>query len=385
MLESLRRLGALIQREMIQLLRDRTTLGIALAIPFVELFLFAYAVDLTVDHIPTAVADLSLDDQSRALINALETSGYFDMDVYVADEEQVIRAIDAGQVRAGVVIPPGFSAQVERGNAQALILLDGSDSFTVQSGYSAAIAIAQDRAMELMVKNTSRAGSRAGSSGSNLSGNLSISSPIRILYNPTMDDLTFIVPAMAGILLQLLAVNLTALSVVRERELGTIELLLNTPARPMELMVAKMVPNILVTSLAMANIVLCSVYWFGVPFQGDPWLFAWLSLLFLVSGLGLGLLISTVAQTQKQAQQISMLLMLLSLLLTGFIYPRAPMPPLVQAVGNLIPLTYYVRIVRGIFTKGIGLTYIWNDVLALATYGAVVMVIAAVTFKKRLD
>jgi len=127
------------------------------------------------------------------------------------------------------------------------------------------------------------------------------------------------------------------------------------------------------------------VYWFGVPFQGDPWLFAWLSLLFLVSGLGLGLLISTVAQTQKQAQQISMLLMLLSLLLTGFIYPRAPMPPLVQAVGNLIPLTYYVRIVRGIFTKGIGLTYIWNDVLALATYGAVVMVIAAVTFKKRLD
>jgi ABC-2 type transport system permease protein len=381
MLESLRRLGALIQREMIQLLRDRTTLGIALAIPFVELFLFAYAVDLTVDHIPTAVADLSLDDQSRALINALETSGYFDMDVYVADEEQVIRAIDAGQVRAGVVIPPGFSAQVERGNAQALILLDGSDSFTVQSGYSAAIAIAQDRAMELMVKNTGR----AGSSGSNLSGNLSISSPIRILYNPTMDDLTFIVPAMAGILLQLLAVNLTALSVVRERELGTIELLLNTPARPMELMVAKMVPNILVTSLAMANIVLFSVYWFGVPFQGDPWLFALLSLLFLVSGLGLGLLISTVAQTQKQAQQISMLLMLLSLLLTGFIYPRAPMPPLVQAVGNLIPLTYYVRIVRGIFTKGIGLTYIWNDVLALATYGAVVMVIAAATFKKRLD
>ncbi len=377
MVRRIKRLAALIRKEMTQLLRDRTTLVIILSIPIIELFLFAYAVDLTVDHIPTAVADLSLDARSQAYIRALEVSGFFDVTLYVADERAVIRAIDEGLVRAGVVIPPDFAAQVERGAAQALILLDGSDSFTVQSGYGAAVAIAQDHALELAAEKVSRVGATLGS--------LPITSSTQILYNASLDDMVFIVPAMAGILLQLTAVNLTAMAVVRERELGTLEGLLVTPARPMELMIAKLVPNVIVSSLSLVSVVLLGIHWFDVPFQGDPWLFAWLSLLFLISGLGLGLLVSTVAQTQRQAQQITQVLMLLSLLLTGFIYPRAPMPPLVQAVGDLIPLTYFIRIVRGIFTKGVGLFYIRNDVVALAIYGTVMMVAAAATFKKRLD
>jgi ABC-2 type transport system permease protein len=132
-------------------------------------------------------------------------------------------------------------------------------------------------------------------------------------------------------------------------------------------------------------ITMLGVFWFGVPFRGSLWLFAWLSLLFIVAGLGLGLLISTVAQTQKETQQLTTLLMLLSQLLTGFIYPRSPMPPVVQAIGNLIPLTYFIRIMRGIVTKGIGIAFLWSDVVALAVYSAVVMGLAAVTFKKRLD
>jgi len=373
----LKRFTALIQKEMIQLLRDRRTLAIILAIPFIELFLFAYAVDMTVDHIPTAIADMSLDAQSRGFIDALTVSGYFDIEIYLENETQIIQAIDSGQVKAGVVIPPGFAAQVERGDAQALIILDGSGSFTVQSGYSAAVAIAQTRAIQLMGQKMSRMGTST--------EQLPLNSSIQVLYNPTMDDMIFIVPALAAMLLQLLVVNLTAMAVVREREMGTIEQLLITPIRPMELMVGKMVPNVIVTSAAMLSVILIGVFWFDVPFRGNPWLFAWLSLLFLVSGLGMGLLISTVAQTQKQAQQISMLLMLLSMLLTGFIYPRPPMPPLVRAVGDLIPLTYFIRIVRGIFTKGVGLSIVGNDVLALMIYGGVVMVIAAATFKKRLD
>ena len=373
----LKRFGAIIRKEITQLVRDRTTLAIVLIIPFLELFLFGYAVDLTVDHIPTAVADLSLDAQSRALINALEASGYFDVATYVEDEAAVIRAVDEGRVRAGVVIPPDFATQVERGRAQALILLDGSDSFTVQSGYGAATAVAQDRAMKLMVEKVGQVGGRL--------GRLPITSSVQILYNSNLDDMVFIVPAMAGMLLQLLAVNLTAMAVVRERELGTIEQLLITPVRPIELMVGKMVPNVLVTALDMLSVTLLGIFWFGVPFQGDPWLFAWLSLLFLVSGLGMGLLVSTMAQTQKQAQQITTLLMLLSMLLTGFLYPRAPMPTIIRAIGNFIPLTYFVRIVRGIFTKGVGLSFIWSDVVALIVYGGVVMVMAAATFRKRLD
>lgn len=374
---SLRRFSALIQKELVQLLRDRTTLAIAIAIPLIELFLFAYAVDLTVDHIPTAVADMSLDTQSQALINAMEASGFFDVEMYLADETEVVQAIDGGRVRAGIVIPPGFAVEIERGSAQVLVLLDGSDSFTVQSGYGAATAVAQDQAMKLMVEKVRRSGADLGS--------LPVNTATHILYNATMDDMVFIVPAMAGILLQLLAVSLTSMSVVRERELGTIEQLLITPARPLELMFAKLIPNIMVAAFSMAMVVLLGVHWFGVPFQGDPWLFVWLSLLFLVCGLGQGLLISTVTQTQKQAQQISQLLMVLSLLLTGFIYPRAPMPPAVRAVGDLIPLTYFIRIVRGIFTKGVGMSIIGHDVWALGIYATVVMLVSAVTFRRRLD
>jgi ABC-2 type transport system permease protein len=373
----IKRLLAIMKKEMIQLLRDRRTLVLFFSLPLLELFLFAYAVELTVDHMPTAVADMSRDVQSQQLIDALQVSGYFDVVRYLEDEADVIRAIDAGQVKAGVVIPPDFATQVERGDAQALVIFDGSDSFTVQSGYTAAVAVAQARAMELVVAKMDRRGVRLGS--------LPIDASTRVLYNPNMDDMVFIVPALAALLLQLLTVNLTAMSVVRERELGTLEGLLITPLRPIELMVGKMVPNVVVALLNLLSIVLAGVFWFGVPFRGDPWLFGWLALLFIVSGLGLGLLISTVSQTQHQAQQLGAMLMLLSILLTGFIYPREPMPLLVQTVGNLIPLTYFIRIARGVFTKGIGVSFLWSDVLALVVYGTVVMAVAATTFKKRLD
>jgi ABC-2 type transport system permease protein len=371
------RLLALMRKELVQTLRDRTTLIVVLSIPIIELFLFAYAVDLTVDHIPTAVVDLSLDHQSQALIAGLERSGFFDPVAFPADEEAVIRAIDAGQVKAGIVIPPGFAASMDRGTAQVLILLDGSDSFTVQSGYSAALAVAQDQALEFLVRKVDRMGGELETAP--------IRSSVNVLYNPALDDLIFIMPAMAGILMQLMSVNLAAVSVVKERELGTIEQLLATPIRPLELMVAKTVPNIAVCAVAMAIVVGLGIFWFGVPFRGDPALFVLLSLLFLLSGIGLGLAISTFAETQRQAQQFTTLLMLLSLLLTGFIYPRAPMPAGVRAVSNLIPLTFFIRIIRGIFTKGVGISFLWSDVVALAVYTALLLVVAVATFRKRLD
>jgi len=377
MSRSLQRFGAMMRKEMIQRLRDRRTLALILSIPLIQLFLFAYAVDLTADHLPTAVADMSRDARSRAFLDALVVSGYFDVALYVEDEAAAIRAIDEGHARAAIVIPPGFAAQIERGDAQALIILDGSDSFSVQSGYSAATAVAQAHALELAARKVERIGGRLET--------LPIHSSARVLYNPNLDDLVFIMPGLIAMLLQVLAVNTTAQSVVREYELGTIEQILATPVRPLELVVGKLIPNVLFVVLDQVVLVVLGVFWFGLPFRGSVLLFAWLSLLFTVSGLGLGLLISTVAQTQKQAQQLTSLLMMLSQLLTGFIYPRSPMPPLVKAVGNLIPLTYYIRIARGIITKGVGVSFMWGDVLALVVYGALVMALAAVTFKKRLD
>ena len=381
--KSLKRIGALVRKESTQVIRDRRTLVLTLVTPIMMLFLFAYAVTLTVDHLPMAVADMSMDTRSQAFIDALTVSGFFDVAMHVQNETEVIQAIDEGKVRVGVVIPPDFAAQVERGEAQALIIIDGSDSFTVQSGYSAAIAIAQSQSIELLMEKAGRLG--AAGLGTLPVESLPIETATRVLYNPNMDGMVFAVPAIAAMLLQFVAINLTAMSVVREYEWGTIEQLLITPIRPIELMIAKIVPNIVVTVVDTALIVLTGIYWFGVPFRGDPWLFIWLSLLFVVSGLGLGLLISTITRSQNEAQQIAFVLLLLAVLLTGFIYPMEPMPAGVRFVGNLIPLTYFNRIVRGVFTKGIGLTFLWQDVVVLAIYGLVVIVGAAMMFRKRLD
>jgi ABC-2 type transport system permease protein len=371
------RTAALILKEMVQLLRDRRTLGIVLAIPVIELFLFAYAVDLTVDHLPTAVADMSRDNRSQALVEALVVSGFFDVQLNVANEQAVVQAIDQGRVRAGIVIPPDFASQVARGEAQALVLLDGSDSFTVNSGYGAAAAIIETHGLALAGEMARQMGPAAFA--------LPIKTSARVLYNPTMDDMVFILPAMGALLLQVMSLNLTALAVVREREMGTLEQLLSTPVRPIELMIGKLLPNVLVSGLVLASVVVAGIYWFNVPFRGNIWHFAWLSLLFIVSCLGLGLLVSTVASTQKEAQQITMLMLMLSILLTGFIYPRAPMPDVVRAIGSFIPLTYFIRITRALYTKGVSISFLWSDVFVLAVYGAVVMVVAAGTFRKRLD
>ena len=373
----IKRLRALIRKETIQLMRDRRTLMFVLVLPLVELLLFAYAIHLTVEHLPTVVADMSKDPQSRALVSALVESNYFDIKEYVASQADVIQAIDAGTAKAGVVIPSGFAQAISRGDAQALVLLDGSDSFSVNSGYSAAVSVAQSHALDLAREKTRRLGVDIETTP--------ITTSTRVLYNPNLKDLIFIMPGLVAIILQMMSVLTTAQSVVREYELGTIEQLLVTPARPLEMVIGKLVPNLLLMLLILAITTLAGVFWFQVPFRGDAWLYAWLSLLFLASGLGLGLLISAMTRTQREAQQFTILLSMVSMLLTGFIYPRSPMPALPRLVGNLLPVTYYIRIARGIITKGIGLEFMWSDVIALAVYGVVIMGLAAKLTKKRLD
>lgn len=376
MIRRLRRQTALIQKETIQLLRDRRTLVFILVLPMLELFLFAYAIRLTVDHLPTVVADMSRDAQSRALLDALVESKYFDIQAEANSQDDVVRALDANLAKVGIVIPPDFAEHVARGDAQALLLLDGSDSFSVSSGYSAAVSVAQVRALRLTSEKAKRMGVDLQQTP--------IQTSTRVLYNPALNDLIFILPGLVALLLQMLAVLTTAQSVVREYELGTIEQLMATPARPLEVIVGKLVPNLVLMLLVLAMTMSAGVFWFGVPFQGNPWLFAWLSLLFVWSGLGLGLLISAVARSQREAQQMVAMLSMVSMLLTGFIYPRATMPTAVRLIGNLLPLTYFVRIARGIVTKGIGLTFLWTDVIALLVYGVGVLIFAATTTKKRL-
>jgi ABC-2 type transport system permease protein len=378
--KSLQRLTALTRKEITQLLRDRRTLAYLIGVPLIELFLFAYAISLTVYHLPTAIVDQSQDRKSREFIQALVNSTYFDVTLQLASEKEAVRAIDAGQVKVGLVIPPHFATDVDKGAAHVLILLDGSDNFSVASGVSAASAIAQNYALQLTSQTLSH---RAVGSASLAAAPIVTST--RVLYNPDLKDLWFLLPTLAGLIMQTLAVGQSALVVVKEREVGTIEQILVTPTRPLELILAKMIPLVGLCILLIGVILGLGVFWFGVPFQGSLWLYLLLSLLFTVSSLGLGLLVSSLTTTQRQAQQVTSMLLVFSLLLTGVIYPRVAMPLIPQLIGNLLPLTYFIRISRGIMTKGVGLAFFESDVLSLVIYTLVVVIIAGRSFGKRLD
>jgi ABC-2 type transport system permease protein len=376
----LQRIWAVLTKEFIQTFRDRRTLLIQLGLPIVQLFILGYAIRTNVEHVPTAVADQSLDGASRAYVDAMVASGYFDVVAYLPSEADVIRAIDTGRAQAGIVIPPGFGPRVTRGEAQALLLVDGSDVFTSQTAYNAITAIARQHSTQVLIETMSRAG-RLGDTASLLP----LDARVRILYNPNLDDLWFLVPGMASLILQTQSIALTAAAVVREREMGTIEQLLVTPIRPSELMLGKVAPNLVIALVNMLTIVGIGVFWFGVPFQGSFWLFLWLAFMYVFSGLGLGLLLSTISQNQKQAHQFAMLFMLLGLVLGGFIFPRYLMPPVIRILGNLFPLTYFIPIARGIITKGIGIEHLWEQLAALAMYVVVVLFVSARAFRRGLD
>jgi ABC-2 type transport system permease protein len=376
----IQRLRAIVRKEFTQTLRDRRTLAAVLVLPVVMLFLFGYAVEMQVDHLTTVVVDNSLDWRSWEFLEAMENSGFFDLAYYLPSEQEAMRAIDEGRARAAIILPPEFAASIERGAAQALVVVDGSDALTVQSAFNAAMTVGEAHAVELLTEQLQRAG---------LQGVNAQSTPLdvrtRVLYNPDIRSIVFMVPGMVGLILQYQTVMLTALAIVRERELGTMEQLLVTPIRSWELMLGKILPNVILAILNMVTILVLGVYWFGVPFQGDPALFLGMSLLFMFCSLGLGILISTVSSSQRQAQQLTMMINLPSMMLSGYVFPRAQMPALVQRIGDLLPLTHYLVIARGIMTKGVGPTFYRTQILALVVYGVVVFALSTVAFRERLE
>lgn len=378
-----RRIWAVMQKEFVHILRDRRTLAILVGMPIVQLLLFGYAINMNVDHIPLIVADQSLDAASRAYVNAMAVSGYFDLAGYVLDQGQVARAIDEGQALAGIILSPGFAADVERGEAQVLFLVDGSDFFSSLSAYNAAALIAQAHGAEVLMARIGRSGLAAAPAGGQ--ARLPLETHIRILYNPNLEDVWFVIPAMTAILLQIQSIALTAAAVVRERERGNIEQILVTPIRPAEFLLGKVLPAASIALVNLLTVLAVGVFWFGVPFQGSFWLFLWLSALYVFCGLGLGLLISTVSQNQKQAQQLIGVTTLMSVVLGGFFFPLYTMPPALRLASNLFPLTHFIPIARGIITKGVGVEFMGEQVAALAIYAVLIIAISARAFRPRLD
>lgn len=373
------RVLAVIRKEFIQIRRDRRTLAMVLVLPAMQLLMFGYAINTTVDHIPSVVFDQAHDASSRSLIAAFQNSGYFD---FVADEQdalQVRYAIDQGVARAGFIIAPDYSRNLLAGQpAQVQVVVDGSDPNYAQTVLFAAATVSQARSAEELASRLERLGRGAGS------GNPITDIRPTVLYNPSMLSVTFMIPGLIGLILQFQALILTTFALVRERERGTLEQLLVTPIKPWELMTGKIVPYVV---LAFANITIAlmvGVLWFKVEFVGNLILFLALSLVFLISTLGIGLFISTISQTQGQAIQVALFFMLPSILLSGFVFPREAMPLPLHDVGYLIPLTYFLKIVRGIMLKGVGLDALWGDVWPLCLFGLAVFTLSALRFRKQL-
>lgn len=377
------RLMALTRKEIIQILRDRRFIALFLGLAFVQLFVYGYSASKTVYHLPLAVVDQGRSTESQAFVQALVNSQYFDVTVYLQSQNEALQAIDRGQVKAAVVLPQDFADHAANGSADVLIILDGSDQFAVGSAYGAASIVAQTFGLQLGAERVSQ-GDPSPMSGAG-TGGLPIAASIRALYNPDLNDKWFVIPGIIGMILQTLAIEQAAIFVVRDREWGTLEQILATPVRQLELILSKLIPLLVLCVLALGMSLGFGILWFGVPFQGSIVLYLWLALLFISSCLGLGLLISTRAKTQFEANASSTFFMLFGLLLSGLFYPRIGMPLIPQLMGDLAPLTYFLRISRGIYTKGVGISFVWGDALALAIYLVIVLAIASRRFKMRLD
>jgi ABC-2 type transport system permease protein len=371
------RIIALIRKEFIQIRRDPRTLAMVLFMPVMQLLIFGYGINTVVDHLPTIVFDESGSPDSRALIAAFQNSGYFDAVAYARSQSEIGDAIDAGRAKVALHIPPDFGDQVLRGGAGVVqLVIDGSDPNVASTASFAASTVAQVQSAQLVSALVARRGLPVPNIGIDLR-------PV-VLYNPSMLSANFMVPGVIALILLFQALLLTAFAVVREREQGTLEQIIVTPIRPWELMLGKILPYTMIASIAATVALVAGRLLFGVEVAGNLILLALLSILFLLGSLGMGLLISTVSQTQAQALQMAMFVALPSILLSGFLYPRETMPFIIRQLGLLTPMTYYLQILRGIMLKGVGLATLWPAVWPLALFGLTVFVLSAQRFQKRV-
>jgi ABC-2 type transport system permease protein len=373
------RFGAVLKKEFIHILRDRASLIMAIALPIVMLIIFGYAINTNVEHLPTVVWDQAQTADSRELITSIRNTQYMDPDNYVQGYQEIEGYLDSGKARAAVIIPPDFGKKIqgmEQANVQ--VLVDGSDPTVARAVMSAVQMLGLNKSLELQ---SERLVARGTATGLELPLNL----VTRVWYNPDMRSRVFNIPALIGLILQSVIAMLTSFSIVREKERGTMEQLVVTPILPLELMLGKLLPYVVIGFVSMSLIMLTGIFWFGVvPVGSIPLLFL-LATLFLVTILAIGLLISSIAKTQLQAMQMTFIILLPSILLSGFIFPRETMPKLLQILGGLLPLTYFLKIVRGIFLKGVGIEYLWQDSLTLCAFAIILLAIASKKFKKTLD
>jgi len=364
---SLRRLFAVMRKELMQLRRDKLTFGMILGIPTMELLLFGFAINMDVRHLPAAVLDQANTSHSRELVDELSSSQVLNLRLRIATPQQLDALMRRGEISAAVVIPADFEERIERRDRSAWqVVVDGAD----QSVQSAARQLASFPVDTLRER------------GASVSGG---SVEIVNLYNPERRAPVNTVPGLIGVILTMTMVLFTAMAIVREREKGNLEMLIATPLSPFELTIGKVLPYIGIGLLQVTVILLLGWWVFAVPVRGtllDVYLAA---LIFICASLGLGVFISTFAQSQFQAIQLAMFTFLPQILLSGFMFPFEGMPRAAQWLAESLPLTHFLRIIRSIMLRGASLTELWSELAALAAFTVVMLTFAVSRFRKRLD
>lgn len=359
-------------KEFLQLRRDRLTFAMMTGLPAIQLLLFGYAIQTDVRRLPTVVLDESRTSESRALIQVLANTDNFTIVASVPDRATAQRWIERGAARVALVIPPEYQRNIRSGHTGvAQMLIDAADPQSSGAAISGAQLAAQARGAQL------------------LASQYKLRAPVEIRvrpwYNPAQKSATFIVPGIVGILLTITMTLITSTAIVKERERGTLEQLIVTPISRTSLMLGKLVPFVMVGYVQMSVILALGVIFFDIPIMGSLSLLYALALVFIVASLGIGLLISTVARSQVQAMQLSFFFMLPNILLSGYIFPRAAMPEPAQWVGALLPLTWFLDILRGVLLKGVGMRDLWAQLGVLSAAALVLLVVSVRRFSKTLD
>jgi len=362
----LARLLAIAGKEVRQLRRDRLTFGMIIGVPLLQIVLFGYAIDLDVRHLRAGVADLAATQQARELIADAGATQVISIVRTARSAEELEQLIARGEISVGIYIPPDFDRRLaDPSRTAAQLLIDGSDP-TIE-GIARALT-------NLPVSQRTVFPTPAGGVFE-----------ARTFYNPERRSAVQIVPALIGVILNLTMVLFTAIAIVRERERGNLELLINTPVRTSELMVAKVAPYVVIGLIQVTIILFVGIYLFNMPLRGSLLDVYWAALLFIAASLALGLLISTLAKTQFQAMQLTIFTFLPSILLSGFMFPFDGMPKAARWIAEVLPLTHFVRLVRGVILRGINPMEMPSDVLALIAFFALMMLAAIARFRKRLD
>jgi ABC-2 type transport system permease protein len=375
----MRVLLVVIVKELLQLRQDRRIIPVIFVAPVLQLVIFGFAVNTDVQRVPTLLVDRDASPASRALVDRFTRSGWFELVGVERSVSQVTPWLVSGRAQVALVIGADYGAELATGRRPAVqLLVDGSDATTATVAVGYASGIVSELVRELQQRALRERGGE-------LPVGLIELRP-RVFYNPDLLSRWFYVPAVLAMILMIMTMLLTAMGVVREKEIGTLEQVMVTPIRPWQLIVGKLAPFAAIGVVQVFLVTAVTVFGFGVPLRGSFLLLLGLTSLFLLNTLGLGLLVSTLVSNQQQAMMAAAFLLMVPMIyLSGLIFPIENMPPLIQEVTRLIPLRYYNDVIRGIFLKGSGLDALWPEALILAGMGVSILAVAALRFRKRLD